>query len=278
MQYAGIVDSTPRYWPYTGEASEFHHADNGLTLFEYGRWRSKRTLEWIVANAYDGVPDSIREEINLLCSQIPAKNPDEFQAKARQPTPPPATRYHGMLHNLRLHLHHLKRAPPAPPVPQNPDISRGNEMKESVEKALSFQRPDPAAMRAALQSAGGFRSESSSVTPRVPDAGHIAGTSVRQEPTQLAGTTCNVEPTSDPIGGAADTPMNSSESNKGTAEGKRPAAVAGLEDTAAKKLTSDVAGTPSASDRSDERARILAALELANEAMSRANAKHKEGD
>ena len=60
------------------------------------------------------------------------------------------------------------------------------------------------------------------------------------------------------------------------AEGKRPAAVAGLEDTAAKKFTSDVAGTPLASDCSDERACILAALELANEAMSIANARHKE--
>ena len=42
--------------------------------------------------------------------------------------------------------------------------------------------------------------------------------------------------------------------------------MAGLEDTAA----------PSASDRSDERARLLAALELANEAVSKANAKHRE--
>ena len=47
-------------------------------------------------------------------------------------------------------------------------------MKESVEKALSFQRPDPAAMRAALQSAGGFRSEFSSATPRVPDVSQAA--------------------------------------------------------------------------------------------------------
>ena len=70
--------------------------------------------------------------------------------------------------------------------------------------------------------------------------------------------------------------MNSSESNKGTAEGKRPAAVAGLEDTAAKKFTSDVAVTPLASDRSDEQARILAALKLANEALGVANARHKE--
>ena len=76
MQYAGIVDSTPKYWPYTGEALEFHHADNGLTLFEYGRWRSQRTLEWIVANSYDGIPDSIREEINHLCSQISSNNPE----------------------------------------------------------------------------------------------------------------------------------------------------------------------------------------------------------
>ena len=149
-------------------------------------------------------------------------------------------------------------------------------MKESVEKALSFQRPDPAAMRAALQSAGGFLSESSSATPRVPDAGQAAEPAIRHEPTQLAGTTGNVETTPGPIVGTADTPMNSSESNKGMAEGKRPAAVAGLENTAAKKFTSDVAGTPSASDRSDERARILAALELANEDMSRANARHKE--
>ena len=66
-------------------------------------------------------------------------------------------------------------------------------MKESVEKAPA----DPAAMRAALQSAG------------------------RQEPTQLAGTTGNVEPTPGPIVGAADTSMNSSESNKDTAEGKK---------------------------------------------------------
>ena len=27
MQYAGIVDSTAKYWHYTAEASEFHHAD-----------------------------------------------------------------------------------------------------------------------------------------------------------------------------------------------------------------------------------------------------------
>ena len=70
--------------------------------------------------------------------------------------------------------------------------------------------------------------------------------------------------------------MNTAESNKGMAEGKRPAAVAGLENTAAKKFTSDVAGTPLASDRSDEQARILAVLKIANEDMSRANAKHKE--
>ena len=70
--------------------------------------------------------------------------------------------------------------------------------------------------------------------------------------------------------------MNSSESKKDTVEGKRPAAVAGLKDTAAKKFTSDMAGTPSASNRSDEQACILAALELANKAMSRANTKHKE--
>ena len=50
-------------------------------------------------------------------------------------------------------------------------------------------------------------------------------------------------------------------------EGKRPAAVAGLEDTAAKKFTSDAVATPSASDRSDEQARLLAALELANEVV-----------
>ena len=281
MQYAGIVDSTPKYWPYTGEASEFHHADNGLTLFEYGRWRSQRTLEWIIDNKYDGIPDPIREEINHLCSQISSQNPDRFQAKARQPTPPPATRSSGS-HKPGNPVQPPappappKRAPPAPPVPQNPDISRGNDMKESVEKALSFQRPDPAAMRAALQSAGGFFSESSSATPRVPDAGQAAEPSTRQEPTQLAGTTGNVEPAPGPIVGTADTPMNSSESNKGMADGKRPAAVAGLEDTVAKKITSDVAGTPSASDRSDERARILAALELANEALGIANARHKE--
>ena len=282
MQYAGIVDSEPRYWPYTGEASEFHHADNGLTLFEYGRWRSQRTLEWIVANAYDGVPDSIREEINHLCSRISAQSPAEFQPKARQPTPPPATRSSGSHNVPRTTVQPPappappKRAPPAPPVPHNPDISRGNEMKESVEKALSFQRPDPNAMRAALRSAGGFRSESSSGTPRVPDAGQAAGPSILPEATQLAGTTCNVDTAPGPIVGSADTPMNSSESNKGMAEGKRPAAAAGLEDTVAKKFTSDVAITPSASDRSDERARILVALELANEAMSKANAKHKE--
>ena len=101
------------------------------------------------------------------------------------------------------------------------------------------------------------------------------GPSIGPEPTQLAGTTCNVEPTQGSICGAA-TPMDSSESNKGIAEGKRPAAAAGLEETLAKKFTSDVVVTPSASDRSDERARILAALELANEAMSKANARHKE--
>ena len=157
MQYAGIVDSTPRYWPYTGEASEFHHADNGLTLFEYGRWRSQRTLEWIVANAYDGVPDSIREEINHLCSQISARNQDEVPAQARQPTPPPATRSSGSQNVPRTAAQPPtprappKRAPPAPPVPHNPDIARGNEMKESVERALSFQRPDPNAMRAGLR-------------------------------------------------------------------------------------------------------------------------------
>ena len=282
MQYAGIVDSTPKYWPYTGEASEFHHADNGLTLFEYGRWRSTNTLDWIITNAYDGVPDSIKEEINHLCSQYTASDSSKFQPKARQPTPPPATRSSGS-HNEPRHAAQPpappappKRAPPAPPVPQNPDISRGDAMKESVEKALSFQRPDPAAMRAALQSVGGFRSESSLGTPRVPDAGQIAVPPLRQEPIQLAGTTSNVDPISAPSVGAPDTPMNSSEPTKGTVEGKRPAAVAGLEDTAAKKFTSDAVATPSASDRSDERSRLLAALELANEAMSKANAKHRE--
>ena len=281
MQYAGIVDSTPKYWHYTAEASEFHHADNGLTLFEYGRWRSQRTLEWIIENQFDGILDPIREEINHLCSQISAQNPERFQAKARQPTLPPATRSSGSRKpgnpvQPPAPPAPPKRAPPAPPVSQNPDISRGNDMKESVEKALSFQRPDPAAMRAALQSAGGFLSASSSASPRVPYAGQAAEPATRQEPTQLAGTTGNVDPTPGPITGTADTPMNSSESNKGTADGKRPAAVAGLEDTAAKKFTSDVAVTPSASDRSDERARILAALELANEALGVANARHKE--
>ena len=264
MQYAGIVDSTPKYWHYTAEATEFHHADNGLRLFEYGRWRSQRTLEWIIANQYDGIPDTIREEINHLCSQISSQNPDKSHAKARQPTPPPATRSSGSRKpgypvQPPVPPAPPKRAPPAPPVSHNPDISRGNDMKESVEKALSFQRP-----------------ESSSATPRGPNAGQAEEPPVRQETAQLAGTTGNVEPALGPIAGTVDTPMNNTASNKGMAEGKRPAAAAGLEDTVAKKFTSDVTGTPSASDRSDERARILAALEIANEDMSRANAKHKE--
>ena len=282
MQYAGIVDSEPKYWPYTGEATEFHHADNGLTLFEYGRWRSKDTLDWILHNDYDGVPDSIKEEIRDLCSKYAANEPSSFQPKARQPTPPPATRSSGSHHEPRHAAQRPappappKRAPPAPPVPLNPDISRGDAMKESVEKALAFQRPDPAAMRAALQSVGGFRSEASLATPRVPDAGQIVVPPLRQETMQLAGTTSNVDQNSAPLAGAPDTPMSNAEPTKGTVEGKRPAAVAGLEDTAAKKLTSDAVATPSASDRSDERSRLLAALELANEAMSKANAKHRE--
>ena len=150
-------------------------------------------------------------------------------------------------------------------------------MKESVEKALGFQRPDPAAMRAALQSVGGFRSESSLGTPRVPEAGKIGVPQLqRHEPVQLPNTTSNVDPISAPTVGAPDTPMLTSELTKGTVEGKRPAAVAGSDDTAAKKFTSDAVATPSASDRSDERARLLAALELANEAVSKANAKHRE--
>ena len=240
------------------------------------------TLDWIVTNAYDGVPDSIKEEINQLCSQYTASDPSKFQPKARQPTPPPATRSSGS-HNEPQHAAQPpappappKRAPPAPPVPQNPDISRGDAMKERVEKALGFQRPDPAAMRAALQSVGSIRSETSLGTPRVPDVGQIAVPPLRQEPSQLAGTTSNVDPISAPLVGAPDTPVSHSEPAKGTVEGKRPAAVAGLEDTAAKKLTSDTVATPSASDRSDERSRLLAALELANEAMSKANAKHRE--
>ena len=47
-----------------------------------------------------------------------------------------------------------KRAPLALPVHQNPDISQEDAIKASVKKASSFQRPDSAAMRAALQSAG----------------------------------------------------------------------------------------------------------------------------
>ena len=283
MQYAGTVDSEPKYWPYTGDATEFHHADNGLTLFEYGRWRSKDTLDWIIRNDYDGVPDSIKEEIRDLCSQYAANDPSRFQPKARQLTPPPANRSSGSHHEPRHAAQPPappappKRAPPAPPVPQNPDISRGDAMKESVEKALGFQRPDPAAMRAALQSVGGFRSDSSQGTSSVPEAGKTTGPQLqRHEPVQLAGTTSNVAPSPAPTVGAPDTPMATSEPTKGTVEGKRPAAVAGLEDTAAKKLTSDVVATPSASDRSDERARLLAALELANEAVSKANARHRE--
>ena len=149
-------------------------------------------------------------------------------------------------------------------------------MKESVEKALAFQRPDPAAMRTALQSVGGFRSEASPTTPEVSIAGPIGVPPLRQETIQLAGTTSSVDQTAAPPAGASDTPMSNAEPTKGTVEGKRPAAVAGLEDTAAKKLTSDAVATPSASDRSDERSRLLAALELANEAMSKTNAKHRE--
>ena len=156
MQYAGIVDSEPKYWPYTGEATEFHHADNGLTLFEYGRWRSQDTLDWVLHHDYDGVPDSIKEEIRDLCNKYAAKDPSSFQPKARQPTPPPASRASGSYQEPRRTAQRPappappKRAPPAPPVPLNPDISRGDAIKESVEKALAFQRPDPAAMRAAL--------------------------------------------------------------------------------------------------------------------------------
>ena len=156
--------------------------------------------------------------------------------------------------NRRLHQHH-RNEPRQSRQSHVPDIARGNEMKENVERALSFQRLNPNAMR------GSFRSEPSSAAA----AGLTSGPTSGPEPTQLAGTTCNVDATQGNIGGAA-SPMDSFESNKGMAEGKRPAAVAGLEDTVAKKITSDVAFTPSASNRSDERARILAALELANEA------------
>ena len=173
--------------------NEFHHADNGLTLLEFGRWRSQRTLEWIIANQYDGIPDTIREEINHLCSQISSQNQDKSQAKTRQPTPSPVTRSSGSCKPGYLVQPPVppappKRAPPALPVSHNPDISQGNDMKESVKKALSFQRPDPAAIRAALQAAGGFRSESSSATRRVPDAGQVAEPPVRQDTAQLAGT------------------------------------------------------------------------------------------
>ena len=77
---------------------------------------------------------------------------------------------------------------------------------------------------------------------------------------------------------AVDASMTSKELPTNTHEGKRPAAVAGLEDTAPKKQTSDAVATPSASDRSDyasERARIIEALELAKEAVAKADAKHK---
>ena len=54
------------------------------------------------------------------------------------PTPPPAP----------------KQAPPPAPVAQNLDILRGEAMRASVEKAMEFQKPDPSATRAALQSSG----------------------------------------------------------------------------------------------------------------------------
>ena len=38
MQYAGIVDSTPKYWHYTAEASEFHHADFFLLRAPFGQY------------------------------------------------------------------------------------------------------------------------------------------------------------------------------------------------------------------------------------------------
>ena len=112
MQYAGIVDSTPKYWPYTGEASEFHHADNGLTLFEYGRWRSQRTLEWIVDNKYDGIPDPIREEINHSADRSLLGTQMSFRLRRGnlrllQPLGPLDHTNQGILYTLRLHLHHL---------------------------------------------------------------------------------------------------------------------------------------------------------------------------
>ena len=120
MQYAGIVDLEPKYSPYTGEATEFHHADNGLTLFEYERWRSKDTFDWILHHDYDGVPDSIKKEIHDLCNKFASKDPSSFQPKARQPTffffgPLVRIRNHGTLLSVlhRQHrpskLHRLRR-------------------------------------------------------------------------------------------------------------------------------------------------------------------------
>ena len=113
MQYAGIVDSEPKYWPYTEEATEFYHADNGLTLFEYGRWRSKDTLDWIIRNDYDGVSNLIKEEIRDLCSQYAANDPSRFQPRLDnlrllQPIGPrDHTMNHVRLRNLRLRRRRL---------------------------------------------------------------------------------------------------------------------------------------------------------------------------
>ena len=200
-----------------------------------------------------------------------------------------------ILANRQTQEKKTKHTPPASPVSHNPNISRGNDIKESVEKALSFQRSDPAAMRAALQAVGeAFDPSSSQRHPEclmqvkrrsllfdrklrnLPSDRAILAercSQQKKETAQLAGTTGNAEPALGPIAGTVDTPINNPACNKGMAEGKRPAAAAGLEDIVVKKFTSNVTGTPSASDRSDEQARILPALEIANEDMSRANAK-----
>ena len=53
-----LLQSSPRYWP---------GIDGNFILEEWGRWRLRHTLEWLLAHGFDTAPDCIRLELMKQC-------------------------------------------------------------------------------------------------------------------------------------------------------------------------------------------------------------------
>ena len=55
-----LLPQPTRYWP---------NANGSLILKEWGRWRSRFTLEWLQASNFESVPEDIKMEIMQRCNQ-----------------------------------------------------------------------------------------------------------------------------------------------------------------------------------------------------------------